>query len=358
MSRRPAQASCPKPPSSQGLAQEGSSEAGRQGPGGGESASGRRRFVFGGAAAAACAALPVGLLSSPAHARTGGMSGAARSHAFKISLAQWSLHNELQAGRLDPLDFAKVANGFGIDAVEYVNRFYSDKIGNRKFLAQLKQRAVDHGVWSLLIMIDHEGDIGEPQAKQRARVVDNHKKWVDAAAYLGCHAIRVNARSKGTEDQQAGWVADGLRSLSEFADGHGINVLVENHGGLSSNAQWLAEVLTAVGHPRCGALPDFGNFKIDEAHTYDRYKGVRELMPHARAVSAKSYDFDAKGNETTINYALMMKIVTDAGYHGYVGIEYEGKRLSEYAGIERTQRLLESVRRKLVSRSASLRGAG
>lgn len=291
---------------------------------------------------------------APAAARSGRAGDGRKAQAFKISLAQWSLHKEIQAGRLDPLDFAKVANSFGIDAIEYVNRFYSDKIGNRTFLADLKRRAADNGVWSLLIMIDHEGDLGVANPAERRRVVDNHKKWVEAAAYLGCHSIRVNARSEGTEDQQTERVTDGLRKLSQFADTHGINVLVENHGGLSSNAQWLSEVMTAVGHPRCGTLPDFGNFKIDSTHQYDRYKGVRELMPFAKAVSAKTYDFDAKGNETTIHYPQMMKIVTDAGYHGYVGVEYEGKRLSEYAGIARTKRLLERSRATLISRAVSL----
>lgn len=314
---------------------------------------GRRQFLHG-AGLALGAAVGLELGGSEAQARSGRGGDSRKPQAFKISLAQWSVHKEIQAGRLDPLDFAKVANSYGIDAIEYVNRFYSEKIKNRKYLADLKRRAVDNGVWSLLIMVDHEGDLGVANTAERRRVVDNHKKWVEAAAYLGCHSIRVNARSEGTEDEQTERVTDGLRQLSQFSDTHGINVLVENHGGLSSNAQWLSEVMTAVGHPRCGTLPDFGNFKIDSTHQYDRYKGVRELMPFAGAVSAKTYDFDAKGNETTIHYPQMMKIVTDAGYHGYVGIEYEGKRLSEYAGIARTKRLLERSRATLASRAVSL----
>lgn len=315
------------------------------------SSAGRRQFFqFAGLALGAA----WGFAPEQAEARSGRRASARQPEAFKISLAQWSLHKELQAGRLDPLDFAKVANSFGINAIEYVNRFYSDKIGDRNYLAEMKRRAADHGVWSLLIMVDDEGDLGVADAGERRRVVDNHKKWLEAAAYLGCHSIRVNARSEGTEDEQTGRVSDGLRRLAEVADVHGLNVLVENHGGLSSNAQWLSEVMTAVGHPRCGTLPDFGNFNIDATHQYDRYKGVRELMPFARAVSAKTYNFDAKGNETTIHYPQMMKIVTDAGYHGYVGIEYEGKKLSEYAGIERTKRLLERSRATLSSRAKSL----
>jgi len=275
----------------------------------------------------------------------------ARAKAFKISLAQWSLHREFQASRLDPLDFAKAANGFGIDAIEYVSQFYRGKATDKRFLAELKRRAAGEGVWSLLILVEGEGDLGAPAKKARQRAVDDHKKWVDAAAFLGCHSIRVNVASQGSEDDQANLVSDGLRRLSEFSDSRGINVLVENGGGLSSKGAWLSEVLSAVGHPRCGSLPDFGGFDLGEAPAYDRYKGVRELMPFARAVSARASDFDARGDETKINYPLMLEIVTGAGYHGYVGIKYDGQRLSERAGIERTKALLERVREQLSARS-------
>jgi len=280
---------------------------------------------------------------------------AVRPRAFKISLAQWSLHRELLASRLDPLDFAKVANGFGIDAVEYVSQFYRGKLANKAFLAELKRRAAGEGVWSLLIRVDGEGDLGAPTPKARRRAVDSYKKWVDAAAFLGCHSIRVSAYSaaggRRSEDDQANWVSDGLRRLAEFSDARGINVLVENQGGLSSKGSWLSEVLNAVQHPRCGSLPDFGGFDSAEGESYDRYKGVRELMPFARAVSARSYDFDARGDETKINYGQMLEIVTGAGYHGYVSIAYDGERLSERAGIERTKSLLERVREQLGART-------
>jgi sugar phosphate isomerase/epimerase len=266
------------------------------------------------------------------------------------------LHRELLASRFDPLDFAKVANGLGIDAIEYVSQFYRGKASDRTFLAELKRRAAGEGVWSLLIMVDGEGNLGAPTPRARQRAVDGYKKWVDAAAFLGCHSIRVEAshprgENPGREDDQANWVSDGLRRLAEFSDKRGINVLVENHGGLSSKGSWLSEVLAAVNHPRCGSLPDFGGFDLAEGVSYDRYKGVRELMPFARAVSAKAYDFDARGEETRINYGQMLEIVTGAGYHGYVGIEYDGERLSERAGIERTKSLLERVREQLGARA-------
>jgi len=267
---------------------------------------------------------------------------------FKLSLAEWSLHKALFDKRIDPLDFAVVANGLGFDAVEYVNQFFPDKAKSKDYLAEMKRRAAGEGVWSVLIMIDREGALGDPDKTKRTATVDNHKKWVEAAAYLGCHAIRVNAHSEGAYEEQIKFVAEGLRALTEYAEPHGINVIVENHGGLSSDGAWLTRVMTTVGHPRCGTLPDFGNFRIDDKTEYDRYKGVRQLMPFAKAVSAKSYDFDGQGNETKIDYRKMLEIVTEAGYHGYVGVEYEGKRLDEYDGIRKTKRLLERVRKTLI----------
>jgi sugar phosphate isomerase/epimerase len=283
-------------------------------------------------------------------------AGGAPARPFKISLAQWSLHRELQAARLDPLDFAKVANSFGIDAVEYASQFYQGKASNRTFLAELKRRAAGEGVWSLLIAVDGEGDLGARERKARRRAVDGHKKWVDAASFLGCHAIRVNVCAPKTagsahEDDLANWASEGLRKLAEFSGGRGVDVLVENAGGVSSRGSWLSEVLSAVNHPRCGSLPDFGGFDLAGGEGPDRYKGVRELMPFARAVNARARDFDERGEETKINFAQMLEIVTAAGYHGYVGIKYDGERLSERAGIERTKALLEKAREQLGART-------
>lgn len=269
---------------------------------------------------------------------------------FKISLAQWSLHRTIFGGQLDPLDFARVARSdFGIDAVEYVNQFYKGKGEDRAYLRELKKRADDHGVKSVLIMCDGEGALGDPDEARRKQAVENHYKWVEAARFLGCHSIRVNAASRGSYEEQARLAADGLRRLVEFADGVGINVIVENHGGLSSNGAWLAEVIRRVDHPRAGTLPDFGNFRISSnpEQWYDRYKGVAELMPFAKGVSAKSHAFDEQGNETGTDYRRMLKIVLDAGYRGYIGIEYEGSQLSEPEGIRATKRLLERLREEL-----------
>jgi sugar phosphate isomerase/epimerase len=255
---------------------------------------------------------------------------------------------EGKGGTLENLDFPAFAkNQFGIDAVEYVNQFFKDKAHDTSYLTELKKRAADNGVTNVLIMIDDEGDLGDPNEAERTKAVEKHYKWVEAAKFLGCHSIRVNARSEGSYDEQMKLAADGLARLNEFGGAHGIGVIVENHGGLSSNGAWLAGVMKTVDNPNCGTLPDFGNFRINEDEEYDRYKGVAELMPFAKGVSAKSHEFDSQGNEVHTDFFRMMKIVLDHGYHGYVGIEWEGGRPSEVDGIRLTQKLLERVRADL-----------
>ncbi|QDT38587.1 sugar phosphate isomerase/epimerase family protein [Stratiformator vulcanicus] len=300
----------------------------------------RRNFL--GTATAGAVGLGLGVSSAAAdHHESGNDS------LYKISLAQWSFHKAHFGGEMTNLEFPQAAKDLGIGAVEFVNRFMFDKAENEKYLAELKSRLQDADVKALLIMIDREGDLGDPDDEQRDTAINRHKKWVVAAKELGCHSIRVNAASRGSFIEQVELAADGLGRLTEFADQHGINVIVENHGGLSSNGAWLSTVMEVVNHPRCGTLPDFGNFKISSDDEYDKYKGVAQLMPYAKAVSAKSYDFNAAGDETTIDYLRMMGLVTGWGYNGYVGIEYEGNRLGEKAGITATKKLLERVRAEL-----------
>ena len=306
----------------------------------------RRHFLKSAATVTAGLALPVGL------------SCENKKMEFKISLAEWSLHRMLYSGELDHLEFCVIAREqFDLDAVEYVNSFFFDKAEDLDYLKEMKNRANDQGVSSLLIMCDNEGDLGDPNQKAREKAVENHFKWMEAAKFLGCHSIRVNARSSdyapgswpdnaqrlSSYENQLLLAADGLSKLVEFCDKMNLNTIVENHGGLSSNGDWLASLIKKVDHPRFGTLPDFGNFMIENNELYDRYKGVTELMPYAKAVSAKSHEFDAKGNEVRTDYRKMMKIVLDAGYTGYVGIEYEGNKHSEYDGIHLTSKLLRKI---------------
>jgi len=303
----------------------------------------RRQFLQASAASVASCAL-----ASP-------FAGAASGNEplFQISLAEWSLHRTLRdaSKNLTNLDFPRLSKEeFGIDAIEYVNQFFMDKATDQTYLTELKQRCDDLGVKSLIIMCDREGMLGDPDDKKRTEAVENHHKWVDAAKFLGCHSVRVNAASRGSYDEQMKLAADGLRRLSEYAKPQGLNVIVENHGGLSSNGQWLAGTIAKTEMDNCGTLPDFGNFYISRGKNpelYDRYKGVDELMPYAKAVSAKAHDFDEDGNETHTDFEKMMKIVLSHGYHGYVGIEYEGGKLSEFEGIRATKSLLQRVEEKL-----------
>jgi L-ribulose-5-phosphate 3-epimerase len=275
--------------------------------------------------------------------RTAIAQPAPKQPLYRISLAQWSLHKTLFSGKLDNLDFPRTAKQqFGIEAVEYVNQFFKDKAKDAAYLGDLAKRAADEGVTNVLVMCDGLGNLGDPDAAARTKAIENHFPWVEAAKRLGCHSIRVNAASKGSFEEQQKLAADGLTRLADYAAQMGMNVIVENHGGLSSNGQWLAGVMKLVAKPNCGTLPDFGNF-----HDYDRYRGVEELMPFAKGVSAKSHEFDADGNEVRSDYRRMLKLVVAAGYRGWVGIEYEGKALPEAEGIVATKRLLERVRSEL-----------
>ena len=288
---------------------------------------------------------------------------------FNVSLAQWSLHrsffgdtlakgwdyfgktllntpNALLQGELHPDDFPAIAmEKFGIDTIELVNTFYFSKANDPHYWDGFKVQCQHHGAQVGLIMCDALGDLGDADISKRDSAVRNHFPWVDIAQTLGAHSIRVNAAGHGSPEEVTANAVDGLTKLVAYGEAKGINIIVENHGGLSSNGQWLAAVISAVNNAHCGTLPDFGNFCLEGypgkcSKEYDRYKGVAELAPYAKGLSAKAYAFDDTGNETTIDFLRMMRIAKSAGYRGHVGIEYEGHGLSETQGIEATQRLL------------------
>jgi sugar phosphate isomerase/epimerase len=279
---------------------------------------------------------------------------------FKLSLAEWSLHKAIFDKSMDPLDFAEKAKEFGFEGLEYVSQLYTEsikEIGMDSVLKVLKSNSEKFGMQNVLIMVDGEGPMASTNEKERNKAVENHYKWVDAAQYLGCHSIRVNAHGEGNAEEVANAAVKGLTKLSEYAENKGINVLVENHGGYTSNGAWLADVMKRINRSNCGTLPDFGNFcqtigygSINDVNCkdpYDIYKGLNELMPYAKAVSAKSYDFDENGNQPKIDYLKMMQIVKDAGYTGFVGVEYEGSNKTEKEGIELTRDLLIKVGNEL-----------
>ena len=262
----------------------------------------------------------------------------------KLSLAEWSLHKAIQSGKMTNLDFPRIARTqYDIGAIEYVSVLFDGEasVEDSAYLRKLKNECAKYHVISNLIMVDHEGDLGDADSAKRNTAVENHYKWVKAANYLGCHSIRVNAAGEGTPQEVQKAVVDGLSKLCEYASNFKINIIVENHWGNSSNPDWLLSVIKAVNKKNCGLLPDFGNF--DKA---DRYLAVEKMMPYAKGVSAKSYDFDSQGNETKIDYRKMMEIVTKSGYSSYIGVEYEGDHLSEDDGIKATIKLLNEIIKK------------
>ena len=286
---------------------------------------------------------------------------------FKLSLAQWSLNKPIFAGELDPIDFAEKANEMGFEGIEYVSSFYGQRISEannpeeamQKVLDTLKAKSEEFDVENVLIMVDGEGELASPNQAEREKAVENHKKWVDAANFLGAHSIRVNLFGSEEPEEWKASAAKGLKALSEYAAGKNVNVLVENHGYLSSNAALLVEVIEDVNMENCGTLPDFGNFCLKRqggerweakcVEEYPKYQGIEEMMPHAKAVSAKSYDFNDEGEETSLDYERILKIVQDAGYTGFIGVEYEGENLSPEEGIKATKELLIEVGSKLIS---------
>ena len=275
---------------------------------------------------------------------------------FKLSLAQWSLHNSIQSGKMSPYDFGNFAKKHQFEGLEYVNTLYNDVMKSKQkskavksFIMKNNKITNDLGLRNVLIMIDDEGNLSTLNKKNRLEAVENHKIWVEAASEMGCHSIRVNLH--GTSDAEKWKItsSESLSKLSDYASDYNINIIVENHGGLSSDADLLMEVMENVNNDNCGTLPDFGNFCISRKwgygdngceNEYDKYEGVKKLMPKAFAVSAKSHAFDENGNETEIDYKKMLSIVKEAGYNGYIGVEYEKISLSEEDGIIATKNLL------------------
>jgi sugar phosphate isomerase/epimerase len=277
---------------------------------------------------------------------------------IKLSLAEWSFNKSLYAGKLDHLDFpAKAKKEFGISAVEYVNGFFGGKkmkpgeaAVNSAYLSELLKRSKDAGVFNHLLMCDDEGSLSSPVEKERLEAVDNHKKWIEAAKFLGCLTVRVNLHGEGDPDDRKKASVDALNRLGEFAQPMDLNVVVENHGSVTSNAKWLTDVMKQVGRKNVGTLPDFGNFCISDPwgtiqngcdEMYDIYKGVEEMLPYAKGVSAKAYDFDANGEQPLLDYQRLIGIVKASGYKGYIGIEYEGNAQPEEDGVRKTEMLIK-----------------
>lgn len=324
----------------------------------------RRKFIHQGAQASAAFSL-MGMMACKGKEKkeeqmesTAEESGSDTTPFFKLSLAQWSINRMIRNEGVDPYTFAEKAKGWGFTGLEYVSQLYNGTLqpagysaaAMQEFVEKCNAEAGKHGLQNVLIMVDGQGNLAVSDEAERVAAVENHYKWVDAAEAMGCHAIRVNLAGSDDPEQWVPNSIDGLTRLGTYARGKGINVLVENHGGLSSNGEMMTRVFSQVELDNCGTLPDFGNFCIRRndasdwasgcAEMYDIYKGVKELMPYAKAVSAKAHNFGPDGYESDIDYVRMLQIVKDAGYTGYIGVEYEGNELGEEAGIIATRDLL------------------
>jgi len=278
---------------------------------------------------------------------------------IKISLAEWSFNRALYAGKIDHLDFPLIASrDFGIKAVEYVNGFFGGKKmdfreagKNAQYLNELLKRSKDAGVFNHLLMVDDEGPLSSTATKERLEGVENHRKWIEAAKILGCLSVRVNLHGEGAADDRKKAAVDSLGRLGEFAKPLGLNVVVENHGSVTSNAEWVVDVMKQVNMPNIGTLPDFGNWCLTHPwgtiqdgckETYDIYRGIKLLLPWAKGVSAKTYDFDAAGEQSLLDYSKLISIVKESGFRGYMGLEYEGtQQKDEYEGVRKTQKLVK-----------------
>ena len=283
---------------------------------------------------------------------------------FKTSLAQWSIHNSIREDGLSPYEFAKIAHELGFEGLEYVNALYSDVTNSEdkasameEFITRNNDLAAKYNLKNVLIMIDGEGDLASSNPEERMVAVENHKLWIDAASKMNCSAIRINLKGEKEIENWIKYSVESFGALGEYAKPLNINVIVENHGGLSSNASLLMKVINQVNLENCGTLPDFGNFCMSEGYgslkennckdLYDPYLGVSEMLPKAFGLSAKSYAFDSNGDETTLDYYRLLSIAKDAGYNGFIGVEYEGNILSEKDGIIATKKLLEKAAKML-----------
>lgn len=311
------------------------------------------RRIFNKTAAWAALGTIAGCKSNQHESLTEGKPTALSSDRYKLSLAQWSLHKSLQNGTMSNVQFISKAAEMGFKGVEYVSSFLANGLKDNSYWSELNKVAEDAEIEQLLIMTDLNGSLGASQSAQRQIAIEEHIPWLEAAQSLNCNSIRVNLWGEGSKEDQALQCIDSMVKLCQIAMDYNLNVIVENHGGYSSDGKWLSSVVSSVDMDNCGTLPDFGNFCIQRENGarwgspcnlyYDKYKGVKELMPHAKAVSAKSYGFDRRGYETKIDYYKMMTIVNDSGYKGYIGVEFEGEGISEIAGIKATKALLEKV---------------
>jgi L-ribulose-5-phosphate 3-epimerase len=232
-----------------------------------------------------------------------------------ISLAQWALVDEVKSGKWKTVDFAKIAkNDFGLNGIEFVNTLF--EVTTEGYLRRLKKNAADNGVTMVLIMVDDEGDGCSATKEERRQFEINHRKWIDAAAYLGCKAIRTNCRGpQGVSKEEAlKYSIETYQMMMEYAVPAKISVLIENHGGISNDAGWMVSLMKEVNNLYFGTYPDWRA----PADNFDNVDYLLKMLPYAGGMSYRNQPTE----ELT---AKMIRLAKDSGYRGWYGIESSGR---------------------------------
>ena len=291
----------------------------------------RREFI--GSTIAAGALAGAGNMSLPGKA-----AAADRPTKDDISLAAWSLVREFREGKWKNLDLPRICReDFGINGLEFVNSFF--ELPTERYLNQLKKNAAEHGVTLVLIMVDGEGNMSAMEKKERMQAALNHRKWVDIAASLGCHAIRCNVGgpSKDYDQDTMKRAADSFGNLVEYASQYPLNVILENHGGASSNPDMMIGLMKAINSPNFGTLPDFGNI-----YEFDRYESIRKLVAYAKGISVKT-KFKPNGTHPDYDLEKLLKICMEEGYHGFYGIEQESPDANSWQAVRWSKAVIDRV---------------
>ena len=232
-----------------------------------------------------------------------------------ISLAQWALIEEIRSDKWKTLDFPKIAReDFGLNGIEFVNTLF--EVPTVEYLNTLKRNAADFNVQMVLIMVDEEGDGCADTKQGRKQFEINHRKWVDVAHYLGCHAIRTNCRGLENADKQQAleWAAESYNMLLDYASPSGISIVIENHGGVSNDPDWMIALMKKVNNLKFGTFPDWRSPSAD----FDNYTYLQKTLPYAKGMSYRNQPTE----ELT---AKMIKLSQDGGYRGWYGIESSGR---------------------------------
>lgn len=295
---------------------------------------------------------------------------------FTIGLSQWAFHraifgdardhyrtfiknlhsdpDSVLAGEMDPRDIVWRARELDVGVVDLVNILWFGHGEDKPWLNDFKTRARDANVTFGVLMCDQLARSGAADAKERRQSVEDHTRWMETAAELGCPFLRINPYGEGTYLEQCQRSAETLHALAERSADYGLEVIVENHGHPGSNGAWLAMLIEMANHSRVGTYTDLDNFfmggwDLNPERRYDRHQGLLDLAPYTKAISAKTHDFDPDGEETTIDYHACLKILIDSGFSGLVSAEFEGNRVDETEGSKLTVELLKREQQRFAA---------